>query len=711
MVIGDPIFIGLPNSCLYRDKFQPNSNNCLNLFLDTISAHRRVTSKPNCSMVSVCSKRPRIESSVKLNSYQVLCILFLSLLSHIGAASTQAPKELKETRDDFLKAEYLAKHPKSRGFRRLVKNLRDYPLYPYIELKTLMRYPYLSNKGQISRFLEKYENTPMDRPLRNKWLKYLDKKKQKALFLHFYRDTGNASLTCTYLKYQLERPEFRQQALEKIDQLWLVGKSQPKSCDPVFKQWQKAGRRTHDMVWKRLVLAADGGKHTLIPYLKKLLPANEQYLADLWYKTRRDPSYVSRPSRFPGKMPEKEAEILAYGLKRLIWRDRDLALKSWEKLNKRVKFNQQQRAEISGKFALGLAIKNHPKADEWLTRANQLQSDKELYRWYLAHELRQQKWQSVLDIIESAPQELKKDLFFSYWHARSLQEINGSPEAEAQLKSLAEKRHYYGFLASGHLGKKAAMDDSPLQFTDAELKSIEDMPGAKRAKEFLALKRYASARKEWIYLQRKLTKRQQQMAAVVAHKWNWHDQAIFTFSRSGYLNDVKKRFPLAFKQEVMEHAEKQHIPAAWAFAIARKESSFMVDANSGAGARGLMQLLPGTARYLAKKRVKQSELFEPETNVKFGTQYLRYLMNKTDENSILATAAYNAGWRRVKDWGPEDKSLPVDVWIETIPYKETRDYVKSVMAYQQIYLQLLGSNRDVFKELVEMELSEDDFSF
>ena len=662
-------------------------------------------------MVGFCQRRLPNKPQVKSNLTQFLCILIFTIASGKTTARVLDSAALETNRDRFLKAEYAARKPKSHSFRTLVRQLKDYPLYPYIELKTLMRYPYLSNKEQITLFLKRYEGTPLDRPLRRKWLQYLDKKNQNALFMHFYRDTGNAGLKCTYIKHQLRRPEQKEQALDAIDKLWLVGKSQPKSCDPIFKTWQKEGRRTHDMVWQRLILAADGGKHTLIPYLKKLLPAKERYLADLWYKTRRDPSYVSKASRFPAKDKQKEAEILTYGLKRLVWRDRDLALKSWHKLNKRFKFSKAQQASIASKFAVALAIKNHKKAEFWLTKANKLQDDKELFRWHLAHELRHQKWQNVLSIIDAAPEKIRQDLFYQYWQARSFQEVASPQRAQEQWKVLSAKRHYYGFLASGQLKQKVAMDDTPLMYTDEELQAIENLPAARRAREFLALKRYVSARKEWIYLQRKLTSQQQKVAAVVADSWKWHDQAIFTFSRSGYLNDVKRRFPLAFKDQLIRHSELQHIPAAWAFAIARKESSFMVDANSGAGARGLMQLLPGTARYLAKKSIKRKALFEPETNVKFGTQYLRYLMNKTDDNPILATAAYNAGWRRVKDWAPDNQDLPVDVWIETIPYKETRDYVKSVMAYKQIYLQLLGSDQDLFEELVNMELSGSDFSF
>jgi soluble lytic murein transglycosylase len=172
---------------------------------------------------------------------------------------------------------------------------------------------------------------------------------------------------------------------------------------------------------------------------------------------------------------------------------------------------------------------------------------------------------------------------------------------------------------------------------------------------------------------------------VIASAWQWHDQAIFTFSREGYLNDVERRFPTAFADIITREANKNDIEPEWAFAIARRESSFMTDAVSSANARGLMQVLPSTAKYLEKRRVSSKQLLNVETNAKIGNKYLRYLMDKLDNNVILATASYNAGWRRVRQWLPENEAIEADLWVELIPFKETRNYVKAVTAYKQIY--------------------------
>ncbi|MBC3765734.1 lytic transglycosylase domain-containing protein [Neptunicella marina] len=629
----------------------------------------------------------------------VLCIA-LWILSQASYADT-----LSQQREWFERAELIAASPGSSEYKMLVKKLADYPLLPYVEQKTLINYPYLSNQKRIARFLDKYEDTPLDAPLRKKWLTYLKNKNQKALFLHFYRDLGDTALRCTELKYRLEDQKQSKQILDEIDDLWLTGQSLPSACDPVLAVWRKAGRLTHEAVWQRMILAGDGGNHTLLPYLKKLLPKKEQYLGDLWLKVRRSPSYVSRPSMFPGTFPKKEAEILSYGLGRLIWHDRDLALASWQKLADKFAFSDEQKQHITEKFAISLALANHEKAGEWLELADKHFNNEEILRWHLAYLLRQKNWQRVLDIINAAPTKLISDYSYHYWQGRGLEELDASEQAHQKFFELANKRHYYGFLASGKLRSKPSLSDAPLMYDAQQLSQVANKTAAVRAREFLALKRTVDARREWIYLQSTLSHEQNLMAAVIADSWGWHDQAIFTFSRVGYLDDVKRRFPLAFKDQMVTTAEDHNVDPAWAFAIARRESSFMSDANSSVGARGLMQLMPGTARYLAKKKISSSTLFDPDTNVSYGTQYMRYLMDKLGNNQVLATAAYNAGWRRVKDWLPEDQSIPADVWVETIPYKETRNYVKAVMAYKQIYLRLLGDDRNLFTDLAKMQIS------
>jgi soluble lytic murein transglycosylase len=631
--------------------------------------------------------------------------MMVNILAYATEVVSPAEQKLEYQRKIFAKAESLASRPDSAQYQQLLSQLADYPLKPYVELKALMSAVNMQHREHIEQFLQRYKGTPLDNSLRKKWLAYLAKEDQQVLFLQYYLDIGDTALACKKIEFSLENPELRATALQNITPLWLVGQSQPKECDPIFRLWQQAGNLTQDMVWQRLVLAASEGKHTLIPYLKKLLTKDKQYLADLWLRVRRDARYVSRASQFPGKNPQQETQILVYGLKRLAWSQPDLALKSWFALEKRFAFSDRQQRSIAERFALALAVADHPQADQWLDKANTPLQDKALFRWHLAHVLREGNWQHALDLLEFAPAEITQDIAFQYWLGRTYQQLNATDLANQTFSKLAHQRHYYGFMASGKLAQEPELQDTALNFSPQEMLLIANMPQAKRAYEFLQLKRNISARREWYDLQKQLTNQQSLIAAVIADSWKWHDQAIFTFARVGYLDDLNRRFPMAFDDTLQSSAKKYQVDPAWAFAIVRRESSFMADANSSAGARGLMQLMPGTARYLAKKKILSSSLYNPQQNVEYGTQYMRYLLDKMDNNPVLATASYNAGWRKVKGWLPEQKKVPMDIWVETIPYKETRNYVKAVMAYKQIYAQRMGQSSKLFNELANMEIA------
>ncbi|MFT4939409.1 MAG: soluble lytic murein transglycosylase [Paraglaciecola sp.] len=632
-------------------------------------------------------------------------IFLFSVIIGTPARASEDPA-IEQQRKLFTKAESLTNKPDSQSFHHLLEKLEDYPLLPYLQQKALMRSLSLKDRDQVEHFLSLYEGTPLDKPLRRKWLRLLVTNNQKDLFLQYYRNVGDQALACKNLEFIMQKAPPEQETLEQISDLWLVGNSQPNACDPIFEQWQKQGMRTPELVLQRLALAAQEGKHTLIPYLKKLLPQEQQYLADLWLQVRRSPSYVSKFSKFPGVNPEQEREILTYGLSRLVWNERELALKSWQVLKTLFSFNPEQTAQIATKFALSLVIIDHEQAEYWLQQASKLSGgDEEILRWHMAHLIRKNQWQNALDVIEFAPPEMSKNNTYQYWRGRAYEQLLAPEMANKTFTELSQLRHYYGFLASGKLAISPSLQNIPLIFSDEEISSVILLPSAQRAHELHNIGRFYMARLEWRYLQQQLTEQQKLISAVIADSWGWHDQAIFTFSNVGYLDDLSRRFPLGFNETLHGQAAKNNIDPAWAFAIVRRESSFMPDANSGAGARGLMQLMPGTARYLSRKKITSRTLYDPQKNVALGTQYMRYLMDKMDNNPVLVTASYNAGWRRVRDWLPENGTLPMDIWVETIPYKETRNYVKAVMAYNQIYSQQLGQANNLFTDLATMQIS------
>lgn len=624
-------------------------------------------------------------------------------LSFAAFASVNTNNDNQHARNLFKQAEKLTHKANGGQYKELYQQLHFYPLQPYLDQQRLMKSISIKQAGEISQFLIDHQGTPLDWPLRKKWLQYLAKKNYQKLFIEAYRTNGDAKLACFHLQAQLDNKVPASQVLPEVTDLWVVGKSQPKQCDKLFDTWKKAGYRTQDIIWQRVEKAADGGKHTLIPYLTKLLDQDQQYLATLWHKVRKNPQYIARLNRFSAKS-EREAQILTYGLKRLIWRDPELALKTYDTAKSTFPFTDQQQAYITERFALALATKHHKDAKQWLTQVTPDRQKGQVIQWRMAQLLKTGDWQQIKQDLFDFPQTAKESLQWRYWYAMSLTKTGDNEQGQLLLANLAKERHYYGFLAASRVEQNIKLNHQPLEITAQERNEILSHTAGKRAFEWFYLGRFDMARKEWNYWQKQLDKRQRLVAAKVANEAGWFDRAIFSLAYEGYLNDVDLRFPLAYQNTITEQSNKNNISPPWAFAIARRESSFMSDAHSGAGARGLMQIMPTTARHIAKRPVSTRKLNNAEQNIALGTKYLSQLFEKHDQNQILATAAYNAGSSRIKKWLKTTPTLSADIWIETIPFKETRNYVKSVMAYQQIYREKTGIEASLFAQLIDMEI-------
>lgn len=625
----------------------------------------------------------------------VLLTLFVSRFSSADVAARKT-YELAES--------YLLKGNAAR-FDELYKSLHYYPLQPYLEQKKLIKEMSVNNEKAIDDFLRSYRDTPLDWPLRKKWLEYLAKKNKQKLFLKYYKPTNNASLTCRFHLYQLKAGLSQQLVLPKVTKLWTVGKSQPDACDPLFDIWHKQGYRTKEVVWQRVAKAADGGKSSLLPYLIKLLPAEDKAAGELWRKVRSNPSYISRLSRFK-KKDDKYTQILTYGLRRYVWRNPDNAIKLFAKAQQEFPFNQQQINSINAKFATALASKGHKEAKNWLAKLPDEQLTSDIIQWRITDILRRETWQQIKTQLLTIPQSQQTRLQWRYWYGRSLLETGDKEQGTKVLTDVAQERHYYGFLAAGYLNLPINLKHMPIDASIKEMNDVLAYPAAKRAFELFYIGEYYSARREWHYWLKKLTKREKLVAAKVAYDKGWFDRGIFTLANVGYLNDIDLRFPLAFEEDISKQAKGKSIDPAWAFAIARRESSFMVDANSGVGASGLMQLMPATAKQLAGKKMSRKKLYVAKKNIQLGTKYLKQLLDKYRGNIILATAAYNAGPNRIKSWLKKRPDLPADIWIETIPFKETREYVKSVMAYKKIYQHKAGHSSQLFAEISTRDIDE-----
>lgn len=266
--------------------------------------------------------------------------------------------------------------------------------------------------------------------------------------------------------------------------------------------------------------------------------------------------------------------------------------------------------------------------------------------------------------------------------------------ARAELAALAEERHFYGFLASEFLGQAPKLNHRPFEMSDDQRQAFLADPGIKAAQEWYQLDRLIRARRAWSYAVSRLSPAKKSVAAKVAHEWGWYDQAIHTAASAAHKDDLLVRFPMGHFDVVSGQAKSQSISPDWVFALIRQESAYRAEARSPVGALGLMQLMPGTAKILHRKHGERYPgrrgVLRVNNNVKLGTRYMAQLADRFKGSLPLATAGYNAGPRRSVSWQDPTESIPGDLWIETVPIAETREYVKNIMTYQVIYRWHLG---------------------
>jgi peptidoglycan lytic transglycosylase len=616
-------------------------------------------------------------------------LLLCSLLLVAPAGSVQGVG-LVDLRKAFLQAEQALSAGQDGTYQDLKAGLSHYLLLPYLEYAELSRRLATASSGQVRHFLDRYADTPLADRLRAAWLNQLAGQQRWREYLDFFTSSRSTELRCHHLQ-ALIATGHRQAAFSQVQPLWLVGHSQPDACDPVLSAWIGAGRLTPTLAWQRIALAMDAGQTGLVRYLERFLGRPSQTWVSLWLRVRADPTLILDADAFAKDHPQRAA-ILIYGLERLARQQPQQAPQAWETLKRRFKLNPTQEQQARHAVAMAYLRFADLETLEHLT-GSEIGQDPQLRRKRILVALEAQDWQRVLSWIDALPPEERDTERWRYWRGRALLCLGRQREAADLLSQVAKDRTYYAFLAADRIGLSYYLPDRPLEVDAAAVRHVEQQGAAQRARELRALDRMADARREWWWLTKGMDKPSLKAAARLAANWGWHDQAIFTLARSDYWDDLNLRFPVEHLALVKKNARENGLRAPWVLAVMRQESAFAADALSGAGARGLMQLMPATARQVARRtgqpRPDVAELFEPATNIPLGTAYLSEIYRRLGDHPVLATAAYNAGPHRVLQWLPEH-TLDADIWVETIPFRETRTYVQRVMAYAVIYEMRLG---------------------
>ncbi|MGH8159131.1 MAG: transglycosylase SLT domain-containing protein [Rhodanobacter sp.] len=585
-----------------------------------------------------------------------------------------------------FKQAYAAAQQGGDGWRSLASGLRDYPLYPYLPAAALEHDIQQIDRATVESYLKQYPDWIPAADLRRDFLLELARRHDWNGFLALYQPGLSDALSCDALQAQLANGG----ALDfdkDLAALW-AKPNLPGACDPVLNAAHDQGLLTTARLWTRIDRAADASQAGTIASLANWLPADDGAAAQRLALALRDPaSAAAAAASWPNTSRNTQAVTLA--LSRLARRQSASADSAWQQLQTRFSFSEPQRNQILHALALFHATDFDDGALARLIALPPAAQSDASREWRVRVALAQQEWPAALAAIEAMPLSQQQDGEWRYFRARALVALGRNDEAQPLFRALATEPTFFGFLAADRLDQPYAI--CPLQPADDPQReqALRNNPGLVRAFELYAVDLPKLARREWTRALQGADTATLQLAADLANRRGWYDRAVFTLNSGEALRLYDLRFPLASQDGVVPQAEQSGIDPSWAYGILRAESAWMSDARSGADARGLMQLLPTTAELVAKRNGLNwnggDSLYDPSVNIELGTRYLAQMAERYNGAPWLASAAYNAGPNRVDQWVAARSALAPDLFVASIPFKETREYVARVMAFSVIY--------------------------
>jgi soluble lytic murein transglycosylase len=622
-----------------------------------------------------------------------LAIGYVAVFGAGLALAASAPAVRKD--EEFLAAREAFRAGNAIKLERHAKNLGDYVLEPYIAYWQLRLRLDEAAPAEVRAVLERVKDGPVSNSLRTDWLRLLAQRQQWDLFDAEYPQlTGDdAELLCYSLQSRLQAGGA--EALSYARTLWFSGRDQPESCTPLFDALVERKQITEEDVWARIRLALEAGNTGVARRAGEYLSAKEQPDARVLSGIAVNPQAYLDKKQF-NLATRAGRETVMYAVHRLARTSPSLAAQQWTKLAER--FTEAERGYVWGLIAFLGAQRLDADALSWYARAGAL-NDPQL-AWKVRVALRARSWPDVLAAVDAMSPRERREPAWQYWKARALKALDRAAEAPALLTPLAAEFNFYGQLAAEELGLRGK---TPAAYrpTRDELQMAAKLAGFQRALEFYRLGLRYEGNREWNWTIRGFDDKQLLAAAEFARRSDIYDRAIFTADRTRELHDFAMRYPAPYRDVMKGYVSQQQLDEALVYGLIRQESRFISDIKSSAGATGLMQLMPATARWVAQKiglkDYHWGQTANVATNLNLGTWYLRHVLDTLDNQPVLASAAYNAGPGRARAWRA-DVPMEAAIYAESIPFNETREYVKKVMSNASYYGEQFGHTVISLKE-------------
>lgn len=606
---------------------------------------------------------------------RLLCRIPLLLLP-LTAVAAPGDDAFLQARDAFAKGDRIK-------LARAIDNLKGHELRvwaEYYQLRQLLE----EDASGVSDFLARESGSLAAERLRSDWVKSLGKRGQWTLVAREYPKLLQPDLEaqCYGLQARLQREE--PAALDEARSLWFGSAELPEPCRPVVEALVTAGKLNHDDIWERVRRQLEVKKPQQALQAARYLP--EAQMPD----PRALDAATDNPMRFLARLPNKylsearqqreQRETLLYAIARVAVNDPEAAAAQYEKITPFL--SGADRAYGWGLIALPAARKHMPQALGWFAQADAATLSEEQLAWWVRAALRAGDWPTVRRVIQRMPAPLAAQPDWIYWSARAQAALGKPAEAQALYQRIAGQPNFYGSLAADELGQALVPPPRAPALTVQELGEAMANDGLRRALALLRIDARLDGVREWNWSLRGMSDRQLLAAAELARRNDIWDRAINTADRTVNQHDFSLRYLAPYRDKVEPKARELALDPGWVYGLMRQESRFVIQARSSVGAQGLMQVMPATAAWVAKKIGLSSyhpkHAMDMDTNITLGTNYMKMVLEGLDDHPVLASAAYNAGPGRAKKWRAETP-LEGAIYAESIPFNETRDYVKKVM--------------------------------
>lgn len=597
--------------------------------------------------------------------------------------SSAAIPDYSQYRQTYLDARKALKKKQHSKFQKLRAKLDDYPLNIYLDFHDQQAHILNLSGDKAVNALQPFLGSPLYDSLKHRYLERVTLRHKWHDFLAMSPTAPRANdLQCSFYYAQYKVGD-QALAWKGAETLWLSGQSQPKECDPLFSAWRDAGLRSEELLWQRAILSFDNGQSRLLSYLVQRASSSQQY-AKLLYSVYRSPKQIRHTKKFTNPAPEY-AEIVRGGLMRLAIRHIEQAITLFDKYQAAGRFSAEQQAELQHFLLYRALLHREDKLEQYVDERLTQQPEDRLLEMRLRWAFAEGNNDKVKQLLPLLSDDAKHSARWRYWRIKmGLADAN-----EPQL--LADERNFYGFTYAYEQGQAPNLAQETLAAPINEANLLQDK-GLQRIVELMALDKTIDAKLEWADLMERHPNEERIKYGHFALNRGWFNLSVDSSISARAWDHLALRFPVVHEKLYNKYAKRFHADEYQLMSIARRESAFYPYATSGAGARGFMQLMPNTAKRTAK-RYKLTyhgtrSLYDPKINIALGSAYFSGLLKQFNGNRVLATAAYNAGPYRIKQWLRQSSGkLDVMAFIESIPYRETREYVQGVFSYRQIYEQ------------------------